>query len=177
MSESNKINNILNRIEDDRGLNYTLSYPISYSAESARLICTEFLGMNFDVNNSSMASKCLHSLNEEKKRSLIREICVELKKIRHKHLLLNSCNLNHDNKDVFFNTRGRNLRYFIHFIDDFIGDRSKFHSYIIGSLTHNFLQRMENHVKNTQLKIGVKEKDLHKIEFLDEKLEYKEDDD
>ena len=67
MSESNKINNILNRIEDDRGLNYALSYPISYSAESARLICTEFLGMNFDVNNTSMTSKCLHSLNEEKK--------------------------------------------------------------------------------------------------------------
>ena len=68
MSKSNKINNILNRIEDDRGPNYTMCYPISYSADSARLICIEFLGMNFDVNDTSSASKYLHSLNEEKKK-------------------------------------------------------------------------------------------------------------
>ena len=176
MSEDNKINNILNRIVDERGLYHTLSYPISYSAESARLICIEFLGMNLDVNETSSAS-FLNSLNEVNKRPLIKEICDELKKIRKKHLLIASRNLKHDCKDVFFNTRGKNLRYFIHFVDLFIGDRSIFHSYIKGSLAHNFLQRMENHVKNNQLKTGIKERNLHKIEFYDENLEFKEDDD
>ncbi len=37
MSESYKIINVLNRIEDGRRLNFTLSYLVSYSADSARL--------------------------------------------------------------------------------------------------------------------------------------------
>ena len=93
---------------------------------------------------------------------------MELKSVKRSHLL-EPAKSHNDEYDVFFNTRGHNLRWIIIFVDNLLNDRVKFHDYLEGSLAHNFLLRMENHVKNIQLREGVRKKDLSKLKFFDEK--------
>ena len=171
--KENKISNILDRISHDKGSYYTLSYGPGYWSEVHRQICIEFLDMNIDVNDTSSITNLI-SLDDVKKEKLIEEICEALKGVKRDHLLVTFLGYHIDNDDIFFNKRGTNLRWFIIVLDNFIGDRNKFRSFIKESLADNFLQRMENHVKNIQLKTGVKQRDLHKIKFYDTKLEFNE---
>ena len=174
--KENKISNILDRISHDMGPHYTLSYGPGYWSEVHRQICIEFLDINIDVYDTS-AKTNLNLLDNVKKEKLILEICDALKGVKRNHLIVNGLGAHTDNEDIFFNKRGTNLRWFIIVLDNFIGDRNKFHSFIKDSLADNFLQRMENHVKNIQMKEGIKQRDLHKIKFYDTKLKYKENDD
>lgn len=173
--KENKISNILDRISHDMGSHYTLSYGPGHWSEVHRQICIEFLNINIDIYDNSGTTN-LNSLDDVKKEKLIIEICNALIGVKRNHLLLDGLGSYIDNEDIFFNKRGTNLRWFIIVLDNFIGDRNKFHSLIKESLADNFLQRMENHVKNIQLKEGIKQRDLHKIKFYDTRLEFKEND-
>ncbi len=171
-TEENKIYRILNRISLEKGQFYMLSYGPGYWSEIQRHIYGEFLAQYFDTNNTTRV-KQINSLDIFVLSNLINNICFELKGIKRRHLLEPAMSYN-DEDDVFFNTRGHNLRWIIIFVDNLLDDRVKLHDYLEGSLAHNFLLRMENHMKNIQLREGVREKDLCKLKFFDEKLRYVE---
>lgn len=168
----NKIDSILNRISLEKGHSYRLSYGPGYWSEIQIHIYREFLDQHFDTKNTFKV-KQINSLDIFILSNLINAICIELKGVKRSHLLEPAMSYI-DEDDVFFNVRGHNLRWIIIFVDKLLDDRVKLHHYLEGSLSHNFLLRMENHVKNTQLREGIRERDLYKLKFYDEKLRYKE---
>ena len=170
--DENKIYRILNRISLEKGKSYKLSYGPGYWFEIQLHIYREFLDQYFDAKTINRV-KQINSLDVFTLSYLIKNICMELKSVKRSHLL-EPAKSHNDEYDVFFNTRGHNLRWIIIFVDNLLNDRVKFHDYLEGSLAHNFLLRIENHVKNIQLREGVRKKDLSKLKFFDEKLIYVE---
>ena len=84
-SEENKIHKILNRISQEKGQFYKLSYGPGYWSEIQQNIYREFLPQYFDTKNTTRV-KQINSLDIFILSNLIKNICIDLKGIKRSHL-------------------------------------------------------------------------------------------
>lgn len=135
MENNNQILSLLRRLESERGQHYRFTYGVGM-AEMELQLYKEFIGTLGDLTSTAPIS----ALSRKTQLSLVGRVCKELKKITADHLTYK------DEKDNFFTTRGHNVRRIIMAMDIFLRDRDKLHEYLEGSLSHQFLIRMEKHV-------------------------------